>query len=155
MMIQFAQFHTGGLLVRMTSARLRYLVVAAWILALGCYGNRHEAEVSGHVTLDGNSIGPGSVVFAPDGGKRNPAIGAIQPDGSYMLKTSRDVGLPPGKYQVSLQIVELPTNLAPGERDMRPTKSRIPAKYTDTTTSGFEFEVKPGSNTIDLPLISQ
>ena len=38
---------------------------------------------------------------------------------------------------------------------MRPTKSRIPEKYTVTTTSGFEFEVKPGSNTIDLPLTSQ
>ena len=132
--------------------RFQLLGIMSLSVALGCSGSNYQAEVSGTVTLDGKPIGPGVVIFAPAGGETNPARGAIQPNGSYFLKTSRDVGLPPGKYQVSLQIVELPTNLAPGERDMSPTKSLIPEKYTDTTTSGLEFEVTPGKNRVNIEL---
>ena len=138
----------------MMQNRFQLLGVLSLSVALGCSGNNYPAEVSGTVTLDGKPIGPGVVIFAPVGGKTNPARGAIQPNGSYFLKTSRDVGLPPGKYQVSLQIVELPAHLVPGERDMSPTKSLIPDKYTDTTTSGLEYDVAPGSNTIILRMTS-
>lgn len=137
----------------MNRSRLLITGVAA-ILILGCYSNRFDAQVSGTVKLDGQPIGPGVVIFAPEDGKTNPARGAIQPDGTYELKTSRDVGLAPGKYKVSLQIVEIPADIVPGQRDMRPTKSRIPEKYTDTNSSGFEFDVAPGQNTIDLALES-
>jgi len=128
------------------------LFVAALTLTLGCSGSKFDAQVSGTIRLDDNPIGPGVVIFAPADAKTNPARGAIQPDGTYTLKTGRDIGLPPGKYQVSLQIVELPADVVPGQRDMRPTKSLIPQRYTDTTTSGFEFEVMPGDNTIDIEM---
>jgi len=132
-----------------------FWVVAIWLTLLGCNRSPFDAQVSGTVTLDGAPIGPGVAIFAPEGMKTNPARGAIQPDGTFELKTSRDVGLSPGKYHVSLQIVELPAVAAPGSRDMRPTKSRIPAKYGDTATSGLEYDVVPGSNTIDIALTSQ
>lgn len=137
----------------MIRSRLLYVGVSA-ILTLGCHGSRFDSQVSGTVKLDGQPIGPGVVIFAPDDGKTNPARGAIQPDGTYELKTSRDVGLAPGKYKVSLQIVEIPADVVPGQRDMRPTKSRIPEKYSDTNSSGFEFDVAAGSNTIDIEMTS-
>ena len=123
--------------------------------ALGCGGGNLGAEVSGNVSLDGEPIGPGAVIFAPVGGEENPATGAIQTDGSYFLKTSQERGLRPGKYMVALQINEIPTDLAPGQRDMRPAKSRIPLKYMDVKTSGLEFDVDEGSNTINIEMSSR
>jgi hypothetical protein len=66
----------------------------------------------------------------------------------------RERGLRPGNYKVAVQIHEIPTDLAYGERDMRPIKFRIPEKYTTVETSGLEFDVEDGSNTIDIPLTS-
>jgi hypothetical protein len=120
---------------------------------VGC-GSGLGADVEGVVHLDGKPIGPGVVVFAPIDGKDNPATGAIQSDGSYFMKTMRERGLRPGNYKVAVQIHEIPTDLAYGERDMRPIKFRIPEKYTTVETSGLEFDVEDGSNTIDIPLTS-
>jgi hypothetical protein len=135
-------------------SRTFLLITVASFAAVGCSESKFESRVSGTVKLDGQPIGPGVVTFAPHGATTNPALGAIQPDGSYELKTSRDLGLHAGKYSVSLQIVELPTDLAPGQRDMRPTKSRIPEKFTSNDSSGLEFEVAPGRNTIDIEMMS-
>jgi hypothetical protein len=137
-------------------APLRRAVLLTLLCAIvGCSSGGLGAEVSGKVTLDGEPIGPGVVIFAPSGGGENPATGAIQTDGSYFLKTSREEGLRPGKYQVALQIHEIPTDLVPGQRDMRPAKSRIPTKYTDVKSSGLEYDVVSGSNTIDLEMTSR
>jgi hypothetical protein len=121
---------------------------------VGC-GSDLGADVEGVVKLDGKPIGPGVIVFAPIDGQDNPATGAIQLDGSYFMKTMRDEGLRPGEYKVAVQIHEIPTDLAYGEKDMRPIKFRIPEKFTTVEKSGLEFEVKPGSNTIDIELTSK
>ena len=43
----------------------------------------------------------------------------------------------------------------PGERSYVVAKSRIPEKYSNVETSGLEFDVESGSNTIDIPLSSK
>jgi hypothetical protein len=128
-------------------------VVGVCSTIVGC-GSGLGADVEGVVSLDGKPIGPGVVVFAPVDGDENPATGAIQVDGSYFLKTMRARGLRPGSYKVAVQIHEIPTDRAYGERDMRPIKFRIPEKFTTVVTSGLEFDVEDGSNTIDIPLTS-
>jgi hypothetical protein len=132
-------------------------VFALGILCLisvsGCSCSDFESRVSGRVTLDGNPIGLGFLVFVPEGGETNPANGAIQSDGSYELKTANTEGLRAGKYKISVTILDQP-DVPPGERSYIVAKSRIPSKYNDITTSGLEFEVAPGSNTIDIPLSS-
>jgi hypothetical protein len=120
----------------------------------GCGGDGLGAEVSGVVTLDGKPVGPGVVVFAQPGGGSYPAEGAIQPDGSYFLKTSREIGLAPGRYQVALTVLEDP-EIAPGERSMTPSKRVTPEKYSSHETSGLEFDVAEGDNTINLELTSK
>jgi hypothetical protein len=126
--------------------------VLACVLA-GCSGDRLESQVSGVVTLDGQPIGPGTVVFAPaDGGP--PATGSVGEDGRYTLKTSRAEGLAAGTYRVALSIRKIPENFNPADR-LPPGESLIPEKYEQSSTSGLEFEVSPGNNTIDLPLTSQ
>jgi len=120
----------------------------------GCGGSDFGAEVSGRVTLDGNPVGPGVVVFAPTAGNTNPPEGAILPDGSYFLKTSRDVGLRPGAYKVAVSVYDVP-DLKPGERTSAPPKLVTPPKYSSVETSGLQFEVQPGGNTIDIELSSK
>jgi hypothetical protein len=131
--------------------RLSMLIVLG--VVIGCSGTNQESEVSGTVTLDGTAIGPGVVVFAPIEGK-TPATGTIDANGSYSLKTSREAGLAAGKYRASVSIREMPANVKPGDRPP-PGKLLIPEKYELSTTSGLEYDVVPGSNTIDIALTSQ
>ncbi len=127
--------------------------VATLALLGGCTGSSQESQVSGQVSLDGNNIGPGMVVFAPAGGGK-PATGSIESDGSYTLNTSREVGLAAGKYNVAVSVREMPQNVKRGDRPP-PGKLLIPEKYEQSTTSGLEYEVKPGDNTIDIELTSR
>ena len=137
------------------SPRRRYGVLLASLFAIvGCTGSSMESEVSGTVTLDGQPVGPGAVVFAPVDGQSNPADGAIQLDGSYFLKTSREVGLNPGDYKVSVSVFDQP-EVKPGERSMTPAKLVTPQKYADTETSGLQYPVEPGENTINIELSSK
>ncbi len=135
---------------------LRHVVIlaAAVSLLLGCSSSGLEAQVSGTVTLDGKAVGPGTITFALKGGSSNPATGAIEKDGSYRLKTARTAGLHPGTYQVSLTVFEAAQG-RPGERLYGPSKMITPEKYSTTGTSGLEYEVKSGSNTINIDLSSK
>ena len=133
---------------------LRKLLVVGFLVAalIGCGRGALESEVSGTVTLDGKRIGPGVVVFSPaEGGK--PATGSIESNGSYTLKTSRELGLAAGKYAVAVSIREMPAEIKPGDRPP-PGKLLIPENYEQSTTSGLEFDVQPGRNTIDIELNS-
>jgi hypothetical protein len=120
----------------------------------GCSRSDFESSVSGTVTLDGKAIGPGFLVFAPVSGGTNPANGAIQTDGSYQLKTANAIGLHAGRYKVSVTVLDQP-DVPRGERSFVAAKSRIPEKYNDINTSGLEYEVESGRNTIDIPLSSK
>jgi hypothetical protein len=132
-----------------------FLVVAFAAALLGCRGGLMESEVSGTVTLDGNKIGPGMIVFVPvnSNGKSRPATGSIESDGSYDLKTSRDTGLSAGSYKVAISIRKMPENVKRGERPPL-GKLLIPEKYEDETKSGLQYEVTPGRNTINIELVS-
>ena len=140
---------TNGLMYRCRAVPILILLASL----IGC-SQRLESTVSGTVTLDGERIGPGVVNFSLVSGDANPAIGAIQPDGSYFLKTSRTEGLLAGKYKVAVSVFVQPANLRPGERSMAEPKLRTPEKYDSCDTSGLEFDVAPGSNTIDIKLTS-
>jgi hypothetical protein len=137
-----AWFSTGALLCSMVVG-----------FAAGCGETSQESQVSGNVSLDGKRLGPGIIVFAPVG-NGTPAIGPIEHDGSYSMSTSHEVGLSAGKYKVGISIREVPANVKRGDR-LPPGKLLIPEKYEDSATSGLEYDVAPGSNTIDIELKSQ
>jgi hypothetical protein len=123
---------------------------AVIIMLAGCNRSSQESQVYGSVTLDGSQIGPGMVVFAPvDGGK--PATGSIESNGSFTLNTSREPGLAAGKYKVAVSIRELPENVKRSDQ-IPPGKLLIPENYEQSTTSGLEYEVEPGQNSIDIDL---
>jgi hypothetical protein len=120
-------------------------------LLMGCSSSTQESQVIGSVKLDGNPIGPGMVVFAPIEGDDKPATGSIDAAGNYSLKTSRETGLATGKYKVAVSIREMPQNVKRGDRPPL-GKLLIPEKYEQSSTSGLEYSVEPGNNTIDIEL---
>jgi hypothetical protein len=136
--------------------RLRAALSGAALLAIviGCHGGSMESEVSGTVTLDGNKIGPGTIVFAPNGAGGKPATGSIESDGTYKLKTSREAGLATGSYRVAVSIRKMAENVKRGDRPP-PGKLLIPEKYEDETKSGLQYDVSPGRNTINIELASR
>jgi hypothetical protein len=143
-------FDSAATTSRFGAATVFFSVVGG--LVSGCSRSSQESQVSGQVLLDGNRIGPGSVVFSPvaDG---KPAIGSIESDGSYSVSTSHEVGLGAGKYKVTVSIREVPQNVKRGDRPP-PGKPLIPEKYEDSATSGLEYDIAPGRNTIDIELKS-
>jgi hypothetical protein len=132
---------------------LMVVVLVSFALA-GCSRSPFEAQVSGRITLDSKPMGSGTVVFAPEGENRNAPMGTIEPDGSYYIKTNRETGLMPGTYTVAMSVYDTPPH-QPGERMQTTGKQLVPEKYTDVHTSGLKYEVKSGSNTIDIDLKSK
>jgi hypothetical protein len=134
--------------------RLRFICGTAALVLAGCSRSGLESSVAGSVTLDGKAMTLGGVVFVPEPGRGNPSAGTIGRDGNYVLKTSNAPGLNAGKYRVSVNALDTP-NPPPGVRDTTPPKQLVPEKYTNIETSGLEYEVKPGSNTINIDLTSK
>ncbi len=127
-----------------------WIVMSLFWLA-GCGGK--PASVSGIVTLDGKPLDKGMVGFAPvNGGMR--AAGKIQSDGSYSLSTNRDAGLETGEYKVTVVSRE-PGIVPPQGGPPMPGPYITPRKYAIDSTSGLQFNVDRGSNTINIELSSE
>ncbi|WP_146447795.1 hypothetical protein [Bythopirellula polymerisocia] len=129
--------------------------VLGWGLSLlflvGCGGK--PASVSGIVTMDGKPLDKGMVGFAPvSGGMR--AAGKIQSDGSYTLSTNRDSGLETGDYKATVVSREPGVEPPQGGPPM-PGPYITPRKYAIDSTSGLQFNVEKGNNTIDIELSSE
>ncbi len=107
----------------------------------GC--GRGYYPVSGVVKYhDGKPFTKGMVVFESKEGERPiMARGEVQPDGTFQLSTIKPGdGLPSGKYRVLF---------APRVDIVSPTPERdrlIDKRFTEFSTSGLEYEVKPDAN---------
>jgi hypothetical protein len=127
---------------------LLFLLSICLVLLPGC-GSGNVGRVSGQVTVEGEALETGTVTFHPmqDGPL---AIGQIGPGGRYELQIGDDASMPPGDYLVTVVAAEIPAEDF-GKPEAIP-KLLIPSRYTATETSGLKFTVKPGGQTIDLPL---
>jgi hypothetical protein len=137
----------------------RYLalaILAACVaVSVGCSQKGLGATAAGRVTLDGKPIGPGFISFVPVGETRNPAQGEIQFNGTYSVETAHMAGLPPGKYRVAVHVYQQQPGVDPHVRQMEMPPLVHPEKYASTDTSGLEYEIAPGDNTINVELNSE
>lgn len=120
------------------------LVLAALFSPLGCSSHPAVAPVSGKVTLDGEPLRFGSVMFqAVSGGQ--PATGTIQQDGTFSLSTfSSDDGAIVGQHRVrvvcySSQDPSRPEASGPAGDSLG--QLLIPEKYTSLGASGLTADV--------------
>ena len=117
-----------GLKKSFRRARLYFSPLLGLImLPVGCSKSPYDvAPVQGRVTIDGQPMSAGQVMFAPlaKGGSVNagkPAFGKIQSDGSYILSTYRDDdGAVVGEHTVTIYDVSEAARfsqlLVPGRR---------------------------------------
>lgn len=128
--------------------------IAVCGMFVGC-GEAVEAppktyKVSGKVTYKGQPVSKATVTFqaldAGDSANRRPAIGEIQPDGTYQLSTfNPDDGALPGDYQVVITSFDNePTAEEHAEGAER--KSAIPEKYSNAVTSGLMQKIDASSS---------
>lgn len=152
------------------TTRRWWIAGACCLLACGC-GQKlpTTAPVHGKVTVAGKPIAVGRITFYPDDGRR-PALGVIQPDGTYRLTTFQtDDGATIGKYRVTIEASEsvgAAPKAATFEDELRNRTPRrmaaqgglgklrwiVPEKYAHRESSPLTKEVTSGENTIDFDL---
>jgi hypothetical protein len=139
--------------IRLTRTCGGLVVIAGSLIGIVGCGGAYDASVAGSVTLDGNAVPRGTITFAPVNG--GPAGYARIDGGKYTVYTGREEGLPAGDYDVTVISNEAAAAQANANGGPPPPgKAITPAWYRAKDTSGLKFTVKPGSNSIDLPLNS-
>jgi hypothetical protein len=133
---------------------IRWLLVIAAALTIGCGGGDGALQVTGKVTnADGSPIQceGGMVLFQPatigENASGKHATGGMKSDGTFemMTRTPGD-GMQPGQYKVVLQLW----------KNYNKQELAVPQKYGDATTTPleatvdgdhthFEFKVEPGA----------
>jgi hypothetical protein len=139
-------------------------LIASLCLALlmaGCSGSGigGTAPVTGKVTYKGQPVEGAVVSFIGEGDSTRVATAVSGAGGVYELSTLENKGALPGKYSVTVTKSETATGAAQSMEEaakaLAPppaSKELLPAKYAIPGQSPLKFEVKSGSNTIDLPL---
>ena len=135
--------HAGQPMLRLSFASAMLAVLS------GC--GSQTALVSGTVSVNGQSPGPGTVIFLPVAGDVPSAVGQFGADGRYQLSTSRpDDGAAPGPYRVIVQ-ARADADSPYGDESVV-EEHAIPLRYADPEMSGLTAEVQVGTNTIDFDL---
>ena len=76
------------------------LVVASVVFCAGC--GSQKTQVTGVLKLDGKTVPGGTVLFTPTSPDNKPAVGAVQPDGTFSMMTEeRGDGVMVGQYRAS------------------------------------------------------
>jgi len=136
---------------RTNAARAWVALLAAVLLVVsGCTQDEQYAPVKGRVTLDEKPLVGVKVWFFPtDGGDLPPATGLTDDEGVYQLTSNNGKsGAPVGKHRV---IVNWPLRER-GTDDRSNPPPVIPARYTQAADTPFQFDVKPGEQTINLAM---
>lgn len=136
-------------------SRYLILVFAGAVLLgfAGCSGQKgpKKVSVSGEVTLDGNPIPDGEVIFRPTDGEGTPAAGKIK-DGKYTLECT------PGPKKVTVTAMRSVAGakggkLETGEEAVN-VEQYIPKKYNDKTELTADVGDSNQSG-VDFPLTTK
>ncbi len=141
------------------------VVAVALVLSTGCgggtsYEGAERAAVSGSVTLDGEPLPYGSILFLGQGENRM-ASGVIQ-DGSYAITEAQGPNL--GEYTVQISgSAEAPLEPLDGDEDEEDEDENapdpdeadtgpeiVPAQYNEDST--LKVTITAGENTYDVPM---
>jgi hypothetical protein len=129
-------------------ALLAVVYVALWCVGCGGETGPTMAPVTGKVTLDGEVVPAGSVVFYPENTEMPVSSALIQPDGTFELAAGESgTGAVLGNHRVTV-IPPDPISFGTAKQ----VKVDIPEKYRMPDTSGLTQEVKEGPNTVQIDL---
>ena len=114
----------------------------------GNSSSRPEATVQGKVTLAGQPLTRGQVVFSSSA-TGTSAAGVLQTDGTFELTGA----IVPGAYRVYILPPD-PGNIEPGLTNPPPVDELkdVPQKYKSETSTDLTAEVKEGENSFEFDL---
>jgi hypothetical protein len=124
------------------------------LAAVASCGSSNQVAVQGRVTLDGQPVGPGSIVFLPEGGGEGTKVAAAIEDGKYQIGKER--GAKPGAYRVEITWSKKTGRQRPSADPgmmMDETEEAIPPQFNSQST--LRKELKPGDNVHDFELKSR
>ncbi|HEY0983468.1 hypothetical protein [Schlesneria sp.] len=123
-------------------------LLASSLLGSGCSGSKPQSYVTGMVSLDGEPVGGGSILFIDEKGQT--ANAPLQEDGQYSLKCS------PGSYRVAISPPPAVDPLAAKSTGQPAAPTiKIPKAYQEVRTSGLMADVAAGTNTHEFELDSK
>jgi hypothetical protein len=125
-----------------------WFVFGCLVMLAGC--GSPLASVSGTVTLDGQPLEQGRVVFQAPG--LPTGVGEIRRGGRYQLQTGTQTGIATGHYVVTVSAYQVELN-ADGQSEPA-FRLTTPAKYNSPETSGLSANIQPGGNQIDFGMFS-
>ena len=110
-------------------------------------------EATGTVTLDGNPLTSGVLIFYP-AGEGSSAFAKLNSEGKFRVSSGASAtGIAPGKYVVTVEPLNQSNN---DEKGNAVPVSRIPSKYTEIKTSDLTITVtEKGPNDFKLELKSK
>ena len=131
------------------------VVGAGWFI----FFRSSTAHVSGQVTLDSKPVPHANIVFIGEDAKNEAPIVA-QADGSgyYRLVGNVEAGIPLGKYKVAVTQMTLKDGTIPQGEQLDQARAKgllsnyLPKVYEERSTTTLQFDVRSGSNTINLEL---
>lgn len=113
-----------------------FLVIVATVAGCAKGTDSGLIDVRGHVDFDGTPVRQGTIAFLT-ADNSNVFSGNVK-EGQFTIGNSETgVGIPPGKYHVTVMAWEI----APGMGQAG--KEAIPKKYFSAQTSGLEAVVSP------------
>lgn len=116
-----------------------WVLPVLWGLLCGC-AKEPNPEVTGKVTFKGQPLPNAVVFFHPQSGPAS--AGATQEDGTFKMITKQPGD---GVLQGTCKVAITPI-------DPEKLPLPIPARYTDTETSGLTANVEDGENVFDFEL---
>jgi hypothetical protein len=146
----------GGVATEWDHVMLGRIVTLLLLLTVGCdAASSPFLPVRGKVAYRGVPVQGGLIVFTPDarrGAHGAIAMGEIQTDGSYSLRTEKSFGAAPGWYRVTVAALGGNSVHLQGDRYPIPP-SLLPERYRDPELSQLSCEIKPErANEIDFNL---
>jgi hypothetical protein len=137
------------------SKLVRRLLAGLTLLVAGCGTAPQFGEVEGVITYQGRPMGNLRIQFfltdPPPSGKAMSSLGVSDAQGRYVLTCDNgQPGAMVGRHKVT--VIDKDLEEGPEVSKGPPRQSRIPRKYMTATSSPLEIEVKPGKQTIELPL---
>ncbi len=134
-----------------TRAALLSSLLLAMISACNSEGRVSVVPVEGKVTYDGKPLTKGTITFRPEKGPM--AVGEIQPDGSYKLKTYQDGdGAVVGTHKVGVIAGDDSPTSMPGSPGYVAPKALIPEKFNNPDTSGLTATVSEAKKDVNFDL---
>lgn len=135
------------------------LTSCALLVAAGC-GQRAEDgpgfPVAGRVTVDGEPLRSGMVLYVPDAQRGNRSsirpAGPIDEKGVYTLSAEGKRNIPPGYYLVVVQAFEPRPKVANNRSPLIRGRSLVNPAYWSAATSGLKVEVKEDAGPADYDL---